>query len=352
MKESIVYFLKWDMIDKFDALLKLKEFTSFFSSRDYVAVKLHFGEEGNIGYIKPQYVKKITDRIKKTGAFPYLTDSNTIYVGSRHDAYHHLKIAYKHGFNYENIEVPVIIADGLKGECEEEIEIKRGKYIKKASLSKIITSADKIVFLSHFKGHECMGFGGSLKNIGMGTATRKGKYEMHAELSPRVEKDKCNSCKLCATACLYGAISYDDKGYAIIDNEKCVGCGICIIVCPKSAIKISWDDNLIRTQEKMIEYCYAFLKDRKEKVCFFNFLNFITKFCDCYRTKEKPYMDNIGVLFSFDPVAIDRASIDIINNVYGKDFFKTIWPEIDWNLQLDYAEKLGLGNQNYKIINI
>ncbi|RLD18232.1 MAG: 4Fe-4S ferredoxin [Caldiserica bacterium] len=347
-----VYFLPWNRRGEFDKFLRLKEFTSLFSSKDYVAIKIHFGEEGNKGFVEPEFVKKIVERIKRTGSFPFLTDSNTIYLGSRHDAYHHLKVAYEHGFSIENLGVPVIIGDGLRGECEEIIELNGTKYIKKASIGKIIMHSDKIVFVSHFKGHECMGFGGALKNIGMGCATRKGKYEMHAEISPKINLEKCSRCRVCGRVCLEGAISYDKDGYPLIDSSKCSGCGMCIIACPQGAIKIPWDDNLVRTQEKMIEYCFAILKERKEEVCFFNFLKFITKYCDCYRTREKPLIEDIGILFSLDPVAIDRASIDIINERYGKDFFKDIWPEIDWKLQLDYAEELGIGTQRYELVNL
>lgn len=315
---------------------------------DFTAIKIHFGEKGNLGYIKPHFVKPIVETVKSLGARPFLTDANTIYVGSRANAIEHTEVALKHGFTIENVGAPVIIADGLRGNAGNSVRVDL-KHFKTVLIANAIHYADSIVFMTHFKGHEISGFGGAIKNAGMGCATREGKYQQHNSVVPQVSIDLCTGCGGCMKWCPSDALSLNN-GVISLDDSKCVGCGECILSCQFSVFDIPWNDTTSNVQEKMVEYAYGVIKNKRS--LYLNFLNFITKFCDCYETKEKPYFDEVGILASDDPVAIDRASVDIINKKYGRDFFRYIFPSIDWRVQLNYAERLGLGKQEYELIEL
>ncbi|HLD28715.1 MAG TPA: DUF362 domain-containing protein, partial [bacterium] len=349
---SKVYFLPWEKKEKFPDYFRLPQFKKAVKSRFSVAVKTHFGEKGNMGYIEAGFFGPMVSRIKKSGAFPFLTDSNTIYVGTRHDAYHHMMTAEEHGFSQKNLGCPVFIADGLRGESETEIQLRGTKHIKTAKIASIIHHSDSLILFSHVKGHELMGFGGALKNLGMGCASRRGKYEIHALVSPGLKKVKCVRCGNCVSWCSGEAISFDEEGYPLIARDRCIGCGQCIIACSKGAWQIPWDTDTIQCQEKMIEYAGAVLEKKKGRVFCFNFIRFVTKECDCFRTVSAPLLPDIGILASDDPVAIDRASCDLVNKKTGNDFWKKIWPEVEWEHQLHYAEELGIGTQAYELVEL
>ena len=332
-----------------DAIIKLAEksgIKSLISKNDFVAIKIHFGEKGNLGYIKPEYVSPIVGVVKMLGGKPYLTDANTIYKGSRADAVDHYNIAIEHGFGICGC--PIIIADGLRGNSYTEVDVGL-KHFKSVKVARDIYYADKIIFLTHFKGHEISGFGGTLKNIGMGCGSRAGKYEMHNAIKPKIDSEKCTGCGVCMKWCPSNALTLLDKKITI-DRNVCIGCGECILSCEQHAIKMPWDEPTKNAQEKIVEYATGVLKDKK--AIYLNFLNHITKFCDCYGTKESPLIDDIGILASCDPVSIDTASAEIVNKKFGGDFFKHIFPEVDWSIQLEYAEKLGLGEKKHYTIKI
>lgn len=347
---SKVYYLPFSSIKLYGELLKCVEWDNFVKNGDFVAIKLHFGEEGNKGFVKPEFVRPIVKLIKDRSGRPFLTDANTIYVGKRADAVSHLQIAQAHGFSIGNCGAPVIIADGLRGNSGIEIAINQ-RHFKSVSIARDIHFSDCLIAISHFKGHELAGFGGAIKNIGMGSATRKGKYSIHDSIIPQIKRDLCVGCSTCIKWCPSKAITLKNEK-AVIDSSLCVGCGECILSCPEKAIKIPWDESARNVQEKIVEYFYGAVKGKKDKLYFFNFVNFVTAICDCYRTRSQPLIPDVGIFASKDPVAIDQASVDLANRVGGKDIFREAWPDIDWNIQLEYAENIGLGTRRYQLIEI
>jgi uncharacterized protein len=344
--KSDVFFLPWDQKNEFGDWCKKIGVVDRITERQYVALKIHFGEAGNTGFVKPAMAREVVKLVKSKKAFPFLTDASTIYVGERADAIHHTVVASNHGFTLGKCDCPVIIADGLRGNAEAEVEVNL-KHFNKVSVANAIHYADFCLFISHLKGHELTGFGGALKNIGMGCATRKGKYAMHDKVSPEMYLQRCVGCERCVKWCSAKALKVINKKITL-RKDLCVGCGECILSCPHSVFQIPWDENTLATQEKIVEYAFGVLKN-KEHFCI-NVVNHITQFCDCYPDKGKPLMDDIGILASADPVALDQASADIVNKKYGSDFWRHIFPSIDWEVQLAYAEKIGLGNREYHLL--
>ncbi len=329
--------------------------------KELVAIKLHFGELGNAAFIRPIYVREIVKEIKKLGGKPFVTDANTLYVGSRSNSVDHLETAIKNGFNYATIEAPVIIADGLRGKNEVKINVNL-KHFKEVYIGADFMEADAIISMAHFKLHELSGFGGAIKNMGMGAASRKGKLAQHSDISPKVSRKVCVGCGLCIKKCPAGAIELIDNK-AKINPEKCIGCADCIIICPNEAIKIQWTETGPKFMEKMVEYTYGIIKEKKDRIIYINFLTNISPACDCYPFNDAPITHDIGILISDDIVAIDKASVDLLNrakvNEYSKikdckveDKIKCVYPDIDWMIQLKYAEELGMGTMNYKLIEI
>jgi len=345
---SKVYFIDFNSIQKFKKLLLLSGLDRVVSENGIVGIKLHFGEKGNRGYVKPEYINRVVKEVKALGGSPFLTDSNTIYVGERCNAIRHLAIAEAHCFSLENCAAPVIIADGLRGESFVEVEIGQ-KHFRKVKVASAIYQADALIFVTHFKGHELGGFGGALKNIGMGCASRTGKYEIHEAVVPRIDLEDCTGCGVCINWCPAGAISVV-KNKVRIDNGKCMGCGECILYCNFGALSIEWSKLAESEQEKLIEYAFGVLKNKK--AIFINFLNFVTRLCDCCATSGSPVVPDIGILASSDPVAIDAASVDLVNETGKRDVFRELYPGKDWEFQLNYAQKLGMGTRNYELVKI
>lgn len=345
--ENKVFFLPWARKSELYDFLKKARIFDHVKARQYLAIKMHFGEDGNEGYVKPEYIAPIVKIAKEKTAFPFLTDASTIYVGKRADAYHHLLIANKHGFNIENCGCPVIIADGLRGNAEEKIKVDF-KHFKSVSVARDIYYSDSFIFLNHFKGHEVTGFGGALKNMGMGCGSKSGKYAMHHSSKPIVKSEKCTACGQCVKWCAQGALKLVDKKI-VMDTDKCVGCGQCIVMCAFGVFKLNWNEGTVTVQEKIVEYAAAVVQGKKSASI--NFLNHISKFCDCFSmAKNPPMMDDIGIIAGNDPVAVDQASYDMVKKAYGKDLFKEMHPDLDPAVQLEYAEKLGLGSRDYKLI--
>ncbi len=331
--------------------------------RGLVAIKLHFGEKGNTAFIRPVFIRPIVDRIKELGALPFLTDTNTLYAGTRGNSVSHLKTAIENGFAYSVVNAPVIIGDGMRGASYAGVKI-GGEIIKTAYLGKEIVESDVLISVAHFKGHELTGFGGTIKNLGMGCASRKGKLDQHSGLSPKVKRKKCIGCGECVEHCAQNAISLNDKK-AEIDPEKCVGCGECILICPNSAINVQWNADIPVFQKKMAEYTAAVLKGKQGKTMFLNFLTNISPACDCYGHNDAPIVRDIGIMASTDPVAIDQASADMVNqqNVangscledskeQSGDIFRAVYPKIDWSIQLKHGEKIGIGSREYELVTI
>jgi uncharacterized Fe-S center protein len=331
--------------------------------RDLVAIKLHFGEKGNTAFIRPTLVRQVVDYMKEGGACPFLTDTNTLYTGARADSVSHLHTVVENGFAYSVVNAPIIIADGIRGASSMAVSIQQ-EHIQTAFIGQEIAEADALIGVSHFKGHELTGFAGALKNLGMGCAARKGKLAQHSGLSPKVKRKKCIACGDCVKHCAHSAIFFENEK-AKIDQEACVGCGECLLICDQGAIQVQWNADIPLFQKKMVEYAFAVLKNKKGKVAFLNFLSQVSPACDCCGHSDAPIVQDLGVMASLDPVAVDQASVDMVNQQIaldtsclsshkraGEDKFKGLYPKVDWTIQLRYAQQLGLGNREYDLVSI
>ncbi len=351
------------MPEKIGRLLDTAGLSKAIKERNLVAVKLHFGELGNTAFIRPVFIKKIVESIKSHGSIPFLTDCNTLYAGTRSDAPNHHATAISNGFAYSVVNAPVIIADGLRGQSEITVTINQRRF-KKVYIGSEIIHADSLLSAAHFKGHELSGFGGTIKNLGMGCASRRGKLAQHSTVAPKVKTKKCEGCGECTAHCSQQAISLI-KEKAVIDSKKCIGCGECIIICPNNAIQIQWNQDIPVFMENMVEYTMGVLQNKKDRALFLNFITNVSPACDCIAHNDAPIVRDIGIVASKDPVAIDQASVDLVNKEQalegsclttniksGEDKFRGIYPKINWEIQLEYAEKVKLGSRDYELIAI
>ena len=352
---------KQNLFHKIDAIFSLFEMERRIPKRGFVAVKLHFGEEGNTTFVRPIFLRRVVENLKKIGTRPFLTDTCTLYVGERSNAVEHLSLAIRHGFTYVVVDAPVIIADGIRGNAYKSVPIK-GVHFREAYIAREIVEADALVGVSHFKAHELSGIGGTLKNIGMGCAARKGKLAQHSNVAPKVKKKKCVGCETCVSVCAQHAISIISEK-AHIDPEVCVGCGECITACPQKAIQIQWNETIPVFQEKLAEYAAAALKGKEKSSLFFNFVWDISPLCDCNPHSGVPIAPPLGIVASTDPVAVDQASVDLlcsppeavrkalrlpyeaIENPFEKQY-----PKVDWTIHLRHAEQMGLGRRSYTLV--
>ena len=301
------------------------------------------------------------DLIRSQGGKVFLTDCNTLYVGRRKNALDHLDAAYENGYNPFTTGCHIMIADGLKGTNEALVPID-GEYVKEAKIGRAIMDADIIISLTHFKGHEATGFGGALKNLGMGSGSRAGKMEMHNAGKPFVHTDKCVGCGACQRNCAHGAITVLERK-ASIDTNKCVGCGRCIGACPVDAVDSMCDEANDILNRKIAEYTLAVLKDRPN--FHVSLVVDVSPNCDCHSENDAPIVPNVGMFASFDPVALDMACVDAVNRQpvlagsflseqehHSHDHFINTHPDTNWETCIDHAVKLGLGNKEYNLITI
>ena len=331
-----------------------------------VAIKIHFGEPGNLSFVRPNFVRVVADVIRAKGGKPFLTDCNTLYPGRRKNALEHLETAAENGFSPASCGCQSIIADGLKGLDEKIVPLKGTKHVKEAKIGQAIMDADIIVSLNHFKGHEITGFGGAMKNIGMGSGSRAGKMEQHCDGKPTVDKALCRACRQCVKQCAHGAISYNEKNIASIDQRKCVGCGRCIGACNFDAIGNNSGNSAETLCEKIAEYTLAVVQNRP---CFhINLVMQVSPNCDCHPENDLPIIPDVGMFASFDPVALDQACADACirmpaipgsqladnaaRGIHGHDHFSTSAPNTDWTITLNHAEAIGVGTRQYELITV
>ena len=350
------------VMDRLKQLIKLMDLPAGIKENDTVAVKLHFGERGITSFLRPVYVRPFTDAVRSCGGLPFLTDANTIYRGTRSDGVRHLETALRNGFSYTATGAPVVIADGIDSGNYVEVEVNL-EYFKTVRVAGEAHRAKCLLVLSHVKGHEIFGFGGALKNIGMGLAVKEGKFELHSTAKPEVKKKKCTLCGTCKRWCPQGGIELE-KESAVIISEDCSGCGQCIMVCPAKAVSLRWDTDFSAVQKKTAEYAAAVMSSKKGRAWFFNFLTDITPECDCYRYSDSPVVPDIGVLASRDPVALDQASLDLVAGapalvgskaegaMPGEDKFVRSHPGTDPEVLVSRSEDLGLGTRKYSLIKI
>ncbi len=352
--KSKVYFIRVESSEnsrivgqKLKRLLEESRILDYIGKDDRVALKAHFGEEGNRGYIDAEYAGIIAEKILHKGATAFLCDANTLYRGRRTNAVSHRELAFEHGFTREVTGVDVVIPDDTIKENTIDIPLKH-THIKSAKIARLFMEAGAILAVSHFKGHLLSGFGGALKNIGMGCATREGKLAQHCDVTPVFYEDKCVGCGACEKICPAGVFHIQDKK-SVMDRSKCIGCGSCVGACPTSALFIDLKEGGLM-QEKMVEYASAVLS--KQKAGFINFAIKINQECDCWNMETPRIAPDAGIFASRDPVAIDKACLDMVTKISGSDVFKTTHPDQDGTIQLACAQKLGLGSLDYELVSL
>ena len=352
---------RYSLLDKFDRLLQKAGMDKIDFEKKFTAIKLHFGEPGNLAYVHPNYAARVVNKVRELGGKPFLTDCNVLYWGKRGNAVDHICSAYENGFNPLVTKANVIIADGLTGTQYVEVPINM-KHIQSAKVGAALFHSDVIISLTHFKGHKAVGFGGALKNVGMGGGSRKGKMEMHSEEKPTIEEEKCVACGACIRFCPEGAISYNKRKKAQIDYDKCIGCRQCVVACHYGAAKGSFKGDRTKLSEKIAEYTFAVLKDKP--AFHISLLTNITPDCDCFGFNDRNIVPDIGMAASFDPVALDVACADLVNTapimpggsfnketwLEGSDKFTHMHPDSEWKAGLQHGEAIGLGSMKYELV--
>ncbi|MDR1583978.1 MAG: DUF362 domain-containing protein [Prevotellaceae bacterium] len=353
-----------NLLVKMERLVKRAGIETIDFKNQFVAIKIHFGEPGNLAFIRPNYVARLSSLLLRLGAKPFLTDSNTLYSGNRSNAVDHIRSAMENGFNPISAKCDVIIADGLKGTNYREVTI-NGEYCKSPKIGSAIVDADIIISLNHFKGHEQSGFGGALKNLGMGSASVGGKLELHSASQPVINHKSCIGCNICAKNCAHDAIHLDIDRIAKIDYEKCVGCGQCIALCQYEAAVMGNGETSERLNYKIAEYAKAVVLDKPH--FHVNFIMNVSPECDCWNHNDAAIVPDLGIAVSFDPVALDQACADLVikapilsgnkltdkyphEHAEGKDKFRMIHPDTNWQAGLEHAEKIGLGTRKYEFL--
>lgn len=329
-------------------LLKMTGKLDEIKPKSMVAIKMHFGDSGNIGHIKPETVRALVEDIKMRNAKPFLVETSTLYVGARSNAYDHITTAFEHGFTYEKVGAPIIMADGLLGHGQVEVEV-NGHHCKKVRVASDVPHYDFIIFLSHVTGHIITGIGATIKNIGMGLSARGGKLAQHSDVKPSIVAKKCKKCGRCQFFCPAEAISEAGASY-VIDREKCIGCGECIAICKFDAVKFSWKQSSKIVQEKMAEYALGVVGDKVGRCIFANHIVHVTKECDCMAKDEATEIPDVGIAVCEDPVALDAATVEIVKKRCGYRFDYDKNEPIDPWFQLNHAETIGLGSKKYELI--
>lgn len=375
MEKSKVYFTDFrtklgeGLPTKLKRLMKAAGIADIDMENKFVAIKMHFGEMGNISYLRPNYAKAVADMVEELGGIPFLTDCNTLYPGSRKNAIEHMYCAWENGFTPLTVGCPVIIADGLKGTDDVEVPVPGGEYIEKAKIGRAIMDADIFISLTHFKGHEMTGFGGALKNIGMGCGSRAGKKDQHSNGKPTIDPELCRGCRRCMHECANQGLEFDPESRKMHVNENnCVGCGRCIGACNFDAISFENDAATQILNCRMAEYAKAVVDGRPN--FHISLIVDVSPNCDCHAENDAPILPNVGMFASFDPLALDQACADaclkqeplpnsqLSDRMKEEDFedhhdhFENTTPDSEYKTCLAHAEKIGLGSREYELIQI
>ncbi len=329
-------------------VLEHSEFDSILAKKDMTAIKTHVGEKKNTTHVPPLVIKSIVERVKRAGALPFLTETSTLYRGERSNAVDHLNHAYAHGFGPDKVGAPFIMADGLAGNSEIEVAIP-GEIFKSVSIAREAVFADVLVAASHPTGHVAEGIGACIKNIGMGLASRKGKLRMHSSVKPSIKEKYCTFCGQCIRWCPEDAI-VEKGGKAFILAEKCIGCGECLAVCRFDAVAYNWGTESADLQRRTAEHAFGAVIGKKGKLYCINYLFDMTQDCDCMAVTQKKLQGDVGILASRDPVAIDQATLDLTRERFGRHLGEASYPNIDSNIQIVHAEKIGMGSRQYKLV--
>ena len=335
----------------------------------FVAIKIHFGELGNVSYLRPNYARAVVDVVKELGGKPFLTDCNTLYPGSRKNALEHLYCAWENGFTPLTVGCPILIGDGLKGTDDIEVPVRGGEYVKNAKIGRAVMDADVIISMTHFKGHEATGFGGALKNLGMGCGSRAGKKEQHNNGKAYVRQEICRGCRRCMRECANDGLVFDPETRKMhVDKEHCVGCGRCVGACNFDAIDFEDPNSNQMLNYRIAEYAKAVVDGRPQ--FHISMVMDISPNCDCHEENDAPILPDVGMFASFDPLALDQACVDacmkcepLPNSQLGEhmrdphfvdhhDHFTNSTPESEWQSCLSHAEKIGLGTRDYELIRL
>lgn len=376
MEKSKVYFTDFRTIAFGDGLpVKLKKLIKeagigqIDMNGKFVAIKMHFGELGNVSFLRPNYAKAVADVVKELGGKPFLTDCNTMYPGSRKNALEHLECAWENGFSPLSVGCPILIGDGLKGTDDIEVPVAGGEYVKSAKIGRAVMDADVFISLTHFKGHEMTGFGGAIKNIGMGCGSRAGKKEQHSSGKPYIAPDLCRACMKCQKECANDGLVFDQEHKKMtVDQDHCVGCGRCLGACNFDAIAFDNDEANELLNRRMAEYTKAVVDGRPN--FHISLVMDVSPNCDCHGENDAPILPDLGMFASFDPLALDQACVDaclkaaplpgsqLADNLAKKGFvdyhdhFINSSPESEWQSCMDQAEKIGLGTRDYELISV
>jgi len=331
-----------------EPFLRARKLLDFVSPRDMVPVKTHFGEEGTRGFVRPHLLAVLAAEIRRRGGLPFLTETSTLYRGRRANAVEHLELAREHGFTFATTGMSIVMADGLLGDEEVPVKID-GTHYKEVQIAAQIVKSQCLVLVSHFTGHILAGFGGALKNLGMGCASRRGKLIQHSTARPRIKAAKCTGCGECVRWCPRDAISLPE-GRAVIDSSICIGCGECLAVCRFDAVTFNWKETHVNLQEKIVEHAMGAVAGKEDHLLCLNFLTRVSRDCDCMKGFEAMAPD-LGVLISTDPVAVDAASLDLVEKETARSI-RQLAHDIPSRGQLDHAARLGFGSVDYELIKV
>jgi uncharacterized Fe-S center protein len=348
---------KESLVTRCGKLAERAGLSSVIAKNDFVAIKVHFGETGNTGFISPVFAREMVRLAKAAGGRPFLTDANTLYTGQRANAVDHLTCAVHHGFSFATVDAPLIIADGLDGRDAVDVPIAGFRHFETVRIGAAVAHADSLIVMTHFKGHELTGFGGTFKNVGMGLGCRSAKQRMHADFKPLIVTEKCTRCGRCVEGCSVAAMALD-KESAVVDLDLCIGCGECAARCAYGAIDIQWKTLPEVAQQKIVEHAAGVLNAKKGKVIYLTWVTNVTPDCDCWDFSDAPLVADIGILASLDPVAIDQAAYDLVvaapgapggrgeGMAPGEDKLAKV-TGVNGLVALEYAEQMGLGTRQY-----